>query len=88
MRHNPLAYYYSFFAVFQTVPVTVFISKPMGDNILRDTLSNTFLIPSSLMPAALPALIHFVVLYMHFSHGLNLCKPIVLLAYVSIKRSV
>lgn len=62
MRHNPLVYYYSMFAVLQTVPVTVFMSEPMGNNILRDTLSNTFLTPSSLMPAALPALIHFVIL--------------------------
>lgn len=62
MRHNPLGYYYSMFAVFQTAPVTVFISEPMGINILRGTLSNAFLTPSSLMPAALPALIHFVFL--------------------------
>lgn len=63
MRCNPLVYYYSLFAVLQTVPVTVFMSKPMGDNTVRGTLSNAFLTPSSLMPAGLPALIHFAILW-------------------------
>lgn len=62
MRHNLFVYYYSMFAVLQTAPVTVFMSEPMGNNILRGTLSNAFLTPSSLMPAAIPALIHFVIL--------------------------
>lgn len=62
MGHNPLVYYYSLFAVLQTVPVTVFMSKPVGGNILRGTLSSAFLTSSSLVPAGLPALIHFVVL--------------------------